>query len=186
MCICVLSVYENVHMWAQEPMGPEESLDHLQLEFRQFDPLLWMLWTELRFLSESNKDPEPLSSLSRPWWSLPVMGYQKLLNLREFSNILACPPSSSGSTERKAHKQIKKEGSFSERLGPWGGLCVPVCPAALGACLLLFSCSAPSLSTHRKGHHFTVARWELKSWTCKLYHYNFKRGSNSLLFHFPL
>lgn len=90
-----------------------------------------MLWTELRFLSESNKDPEPLSSLSRPWWSLLVMGYQTLLNLREFSNIFARPPSSSGSTERKAHKQIRKGGSFSERLRPWGGLGVPVCPVAL-------------------------------------------------------
>lgn len=31
MCV---SVCENVHMGTQVPVGPEESLDHLQLEFQ--------------------------------------------------------------------------------------------------------------------------------------------------------
>lgn len=49
MCICVLSVYENVHMWAQESMGPEESLDHLQLEFQAVWSTIMdaMNWTQI-------------------------------------------------------------------------------------------------------------------------------------------
>lgn len=46
MCV---SVYENVHMWAQESMGPEESLDHLQLEFQAVWSTIMdaMNWTQI-------------------------------------------------------------------------------------------------------------------------------------------
>lgn len=143
---------------------------------------MWNLRDELRFLSKNNKDPEPLSHRSGPIVVVLEMGKQ----ITEFSKVLTCPvPSIGGGGWRRESKWVSKAPSMKDSnfevlfvslsmLWP----CDPVLPFSLVVTRLFPPCW--------KGHNFTEAWWKLRSWTCKLCHYSFKGGSNSLLFHFPL
>lgn len=171
MCICVSLCVRMGTSESRGPWGQKRAKITCIWSSRQFDPLLWMLWIELRLLSESNKDPKPLRSLSRPsvvfwWW-----------------DTKSCWISGSSQTSWRAPLPLPAPGLQREKPTNKSGREAPVVNGShLEVAFVSLSALWPwepvfcfslvalcPLSTCRKGGNFPAAWWKLKSWTCKLY-----------------